>query len=211
MPYKNFSASLLRFWICLFFLSGCGYDEIKTYRVSKENQPDVNMQGMMAMPSDAPALGGHHVTAGDLQWKAPSGWKEQTPSQMRLASFLVQGKNNLDSDVSVVPLSGAAGGDLDNINRWRGQIQLDPITQADLPQYMKIINVGGRRMHFVNFASREPLIENRFKSRVMAAYYHDGERTWFIKMTGEDENVAAAKASFLQFLGSLRFAGHRHE
>ncbi|OGR87724.1 MAG: hypothetical protein A3A86_03230 [Elusimicrobia bacterium RIFCSPLOWO2_01_FULL_60_11] len=197
--------------ICALFLNGCGDDDIKTYRVSKESQPAAGMPGMMVMPAGAPELGGPHAEAGELQWELPGGWKEQPPSQMRLASFLVPGKNNLNSDVSVVPLSGAAGGDLDNINRWRGQIQLEPITQADLPRHMKIIKTGGKSMHFVSFVSAGPLIEGRFKSRVMAAYFHDGERTWFFKMTGEDGNVSAAKDSFLRFLGSLRFAGHDHE
>ena len=36
------------------------------------------------------------------------------------------------ADVSVVSLSGMAGGDLANVNRWRDQVKLGPIDEATL-------------------------------------------------------------------------------
>src|SRR5438034_6334860 len=80
-------------------------DEIQTYRVSKEAAP--------SMPMAPPA------TTREISWTTPKGWKEQAPSAMRAGSFLVKGKNGQEADVSVIPLSGEAGGELANINRWR--------------------------------------------------------------------------------------------
>jgi hypothetical protein len=46
---------------------------------------------------------------------------------MRVASFRVTGKDGKQADVSVIPLPGLAGSDLDNVNRWRGQVGLPSV------------------------------------------------------------------------------------
>jgi len=141
----------------------------------------------------------------EIAWKTPKGWVEQAPSAIRLGSFIIKGENGQTADISVVPLSGEAGGDLANINRWRGQIHLPPITPAELTQNSQTISPGGRSMLWVDFVGAEPLMQSRYKKRVMAAIYHRGGRTWFFKMLGEDTTVRQAKSSFMQFLKSLRF------
>ncbi len=116
---------------------------------------------------------------------------------MRIGSFQVKGANGRNADISVVLLSGEAGGDLANINRWRGQISLSPIDAANLSKESKTISPAGRSMLFINFANQN--------KRLMAAIYRSHERTWFFKMTGDDDVVAAEKTSFLRFLQSLKF------
>jgi len=178
---------------CLLFLgcfglAACRRDQIQTYTIPKESQPAV-----LGVPSK------------DLVWKIPAGWKEQAPSSMRMGSFLIKGSNGQSADMSVVPLSGDAGGDLANINRWRGQINLGPISAADLSIQGESITAGGRKMVYVNFVSHDRMINNHFKKRLMAAIYHQGDRTWFFKMLGDDTTVLDAKRSFMQFLKSLKF------
>src|SRR5690348_14275732 len=107
------------------FLSGCKDDRIVTYRLAKETAPMASVppdpmasaggSAMPMLPGMAPA-----ATPGQIHWRLPEGWQEQAPSAMRLGSFLIVGKNGQKADVSVVPLTGDAGGDLANINRWRG-------------------------------------------------------------------------------------------
>ncbi len=102
--------------------------------------------------------------------------------------------------MSVIPLSGEAGGDLSNINRWRGQINLEPMSEADLSAQSETIKPGGNPMRYVDFVSRDLMIHNQ-KKRLMAAIYRQGgNRTWFFKMTGEDATVLSAKPAFMQFL-----------
>jgi hypothetical protein len=218
----------------LLFPSCQRHDEIQTYRVSKEVETSMPMaSGRMETPppSSQPAeLPPGHPNIGDgmtmpaggdmqamgagmapaatpkeISWKAPSGWLEQAPSSMRVGSFLIKGDKGQTADMSVVPLSGLAGGDLANINRWRGQINLGPISEADLTAQSETITLAGRQMLYVNFVSGEPLINHQFKKRLMATIYHRGERTWFFKMMGEDATVLSAKPAFQQFLKSLKF------
>ena len=85
--------------------AGCGRDDVKVYRVAKEN-PSTPPQA--AMPAGHPDL----AAAGSpqLKWKTPEGWNEVPPGEMRAASFNVK-KDGKQADVSVIPLPGAAGGD----------------------------------------------------------------------------------------------------
>jgi hypothetical protein len=127
---------------------------------------------------------------------------------MRAASFLYKGRNGQPVDISVVPLAGEAGGDLSNVNRWRGQLQLPPISEQELNAQAENIKAGKNPMRIVEFVSDQPLIENRYKQRMVAAIApHEGE-TLFVKMMGEDAAVREAKPSFRQFLNSIRFHDH---
>ena len=169
-------------------------DPIQSYRVSKEAAP--------AMPA---ASSENHSKA--IDWDLPPGWVEQAPSSMRIGSFLITGANGQTADVSIIPLSGAAGGDLANINRWRGQISLPPISEAELSRDSQLITPGGRSMRFVDFVSDELLLNHLHKKRLVAAIYTHGESTWFFKMLGEDATVESAKPAFLRFLQSVRLHG----
>jgi len=161
-----------------------------------------DMQSMGAGMGLAPAAGPHEVS-----WKLPQGWKEQPPSQMRVGSFLAKGSDGQPVDISIVPLGGDAGGDLANVNRWRGQINLDPISDADLAQNSEHITPGGRAMLLVDFVSKDLEIDNKYPKRLVAATYKQGSRSWFFKMTGEDKAVSEVKPAFLQFLKSIKFNG----
>jgi hypothetical protein len=198
--------------LALIILVGCRKDdEIQTYRVSKESDTSMPMAGAPAAPgSDMNSMGaemGMSAAASpkEIEWKTPASWKELAPSSMRVGSFLVKGANGQTADVSIVPLSGEAGGDLANINRWRGQINLEPISEAELPKNSETITAGGHRMLLVDMLSRDPLINNQYKKRLIAATYTQGSRTWFFKMIGDDATVSAAKPAFLKFLKSLQF------
>jgi hypothetical protein len=171
--------------LSLFFVAGCAReDDVRTYRVSKETPPPNDG----SLPQTRPQK--------EIEWKTPAGWEEQAPSAMRLGSFRVQNASGT-VDVSVIPLAGAAGGPLANINRWRGQIGLGALTEQDLPSHSETFKAGGRSMQWVDF-------ENKGR-RITAALYVRSDRTWFFKMTGEDAAVLETHPAFRRFLTSLRF------
>src|SRR4051812_10492584 len=102
--------------LVLLMTAACQRDEpIQTYRIPKQS-PVV----MQQRPNPAP--GANAGTTPGIRWKVPAGWEERAPSQMRVGSFLIKGSAGQQADMSIVPLSGEAGSDLANINRWRGQI-----------------------------------------------------------------------------------------
>ncbi|MCG3204711.1 MAG: hypothetical protein KCHDKBKB_01427 [Elusimicrobia bacterium] len=183
----------------LVFILGCKQDPIVSYRVAKENLP--------ASPPSLERAGAQSHR--EIEWTTPSGWKEQPPSSMRVASFLITSSDGREADVSVIPLSGEAGGDLPNINRWRDQLKLGPLSEGELETQSQIVQVGKRKMRLVNFVSEYPLIKDQYKQRILAAIFHQGSQSWFFKMMGEDVLVQNSKPAFIQFLSSLNV--HDHE
>ena len=177
--------------------AGCKRDSIQTYLAPKETTAiplmsagGDDMGGGPAVQESAPQ------TQPQVRWKTPAGWQEQPASSMRVGSFLIKGKDGQSADVSVVPLSGDAGGDLANINRWRGQIQLPPLTEEDLAAQSRTITSRGRSMRWVDFVGVK---------RVTAVIYKKGDQTWFFKMIGDDATVHEAQPAFRAFLNSLQF------
>jgi hypothetical protein len=138
-----------------------------------------------------------------LEFKAPAGWIAQPLTPMRLASFKVTGANGAEADISVVSLAGMAGGDLANINRWRDQLKLPPVTEAELGAISSHLNANGHDFLVTDLASSEPLPPTNRKMRILAAASQQGEQTWFVKMTGDVDLVEAQKNHFLDFLQKL--------
>lgn len=138
------------------------------------------------------------------QFTLPANWQEKPPSQMRLASFNANAPNGKQVDVSIVSLSGMAGGDLANVNRWRGQVQLPPIDEATLQQSFEHLPANGHDYRIVDLVSAGPIGEAKEKQRIVSAILDERERSWFIKMTGEDAAVASQRNAFMEFLRTLK-------
>lgn len=146
--------------------------------------------GIPAPPATAPG--------GGLKWTLPEGWSESRTGGIRYATLTTPVRGKVD--VSVVVLSGAAGGELANVNRWRGQIGLPPLDEASLAaQRRKVVTKAGPVAVF-DFTS-----EGDVKSRVVAGLLSapDGN-TWFLKMVGDAAPVGQAKPDFLRLMETLR-------
>ena len=148
------------------------------------------------MAGDVPAppkpVGGSAVA-----WTLPKGWTRTLTGGIRYATLKAPVAGNLDA--SVVVLAGPAGGELANVNRWRGQIGLPPLTQEALPSARKSVNSKLGPVTLYDFTG-----EGTQKSRVVAGLASIGENTWFFKMTGDADAVGKALPDFQQLLQSLR-------
>jgi hypothetical protein len=171
--------------------SGCKKGEITVRRVPKETVAPM----MTAGPSAAAA----HPA---IEWKAPKGWAEQPASVMRAGSFIAKAGDGSNIEISIVPLGGEAGGELANVNRWRGQLSLPPVDDAGLSAVVKTTRIGAHDARLVEFA-------NPIGRRLLAAVVKHGATSWFFKATGDDRAVKELKPAFLAFVESVRF--HDHE
>ena len=170
-------------------LAACQKDRIEVRRVPKEAPP--------AMPG-AVAEG---ARPGGVAWTAPAGWKEIPGNGMRVASFeLPEGPGK--AEVTVVALPGDVGGELANVNRWRGQLALPPIAEGDL--------AAARR---TEASPLGPVLVYDFtgtgekKTRLAAGMISVSGTTWFFKLMGDERAVEAAKPAFLKLLRGLKSDG----
>ncbi len=177
-------------------LAGCGRNDIQVHQVAKETAPSESV----ALPAGQPGAPGMLVKP---QWTVPKGWEEVPPGEMRVASFRVAGPDGKTADVSVIPLPGLAGSDLDNVNRWRGQVGAPPIKAEDLPTVGQAVEIGGQQGHLFEQAGQAPGSDE--KGRILAAILRREGMAWFFKMSGEDSLVAQQKPVFIEFLKSFTF------
>ncbi len=202
-------------------MGGCSKTEVTSYRVAKEK--DAELPGSMTAPANtsptppekltstpSPAAAGADMSATPvptasgpgLTWTAPAAWQTKPLGAMRKGSFNLVGEGGATADLSITAFPGAVGGDLANINRWRGQVALPPITEAELPKAAERFTANGLEFAVVDLASADPANPQRILGG-MTPYQG---AVWFFKLTGPDALVAKAKPTFLEFLKTVKTA-----
>ncbi len=78
-----------------------------------------------------------------IEWNAPSNWKAGITNELRYATFLIDPEENPKLELAVTKLGKDSGTILANINRWREQIGLGAVTEADLASVIKKEDIDG--------------------------------------------------------------------
>jgi hypothetical protein len=172
----------------------CQREQVRHFKVPKDVVAVPATADVSGMPEAPPQASDGEA---GLRWTLPAGWKEAPGGgAMRYATLTAPVTGKLE--VTVIRLPGPAGGELANVNRWRNQIGLPPIGEADLPAARKVVTTAAGPLGVYDFTSGDE------KSRTIAGLASIQGETWFLKMTGETAAVAKARAAFLELLGSLR-------
>jgi hypothetical protein len=135
---------------------------------------------------------------GGVAWTLPKGWSENRGGGgMRYATLAAPVQGSVD--VSVTVLAGDAGGELANVNRWRNQIGLPPIDEATLARARKPVASKLGPVSLYDFTS-----DAAPRRRVVAGWTQVAGNTWFVKMSGDEGPVGAARPDFVRIVESLR-------
>ena len=138
------------------------------------------------------------ASGADLTWKAPSHWVAKTGSSMRKGSYAISGAGG-EADLSIIAFPGSVGGDLANLNRWREQVGLPPVGQAEFEASAQRLERNGLRMTVVDLAGT-----GTDAKRILGAMIPYSGATWFVKMMGPDALVAKEKTAFMTFLDTIK-------
>ena len=192
---------------------GCGRDNVRVYNVDTNEAVAVTLPPASApatmgsgmpttMPTGLPMPDTSSLPA--LKYTVPAGWQEKPATEIRVASFKID-ENGKQADVSVVPLGGMGGGDLANVNRWRGQVGLQPLTDDALAKLAEPVQVAGLAANLYDVVGNDT--GEADVQRILGAILHREDTVWFFKITGEAALVEKQKPALIQFLKSLQFAG----
>lgn len=185
---------------------GCRDRKIAVYQIPKETETTATDTASVPTSTDTTApknssgLAVGKIDAGGLEWKAPASWKSKTASAMRKASYTVGEDGAAGGDMAITVFPGNVGGDLANVNRWRGQLQLPPVSEAELASTTTSLDVNGLKMLVVDLAGGPADKPQRMLGAIVP---YEGA-TWFFKLTGADALVATEKSVYLEFLHTVR-------
>ena len=135
-----------------------------------------------------------------LSWDAPEGWAVEPPRNMfREVTFRSGGVE--------MYASLARGGVAGNVNRWAGQLGLDPLDDGELAALERVETRGaGEAVVFEGVGSLQAMgspVPVPGQRMLAAVAVPGGGRIVTLKMTGPDADVAARKDVFLSVLRSL--------
>ncbi len=169
-------------------------DEISTYE-EPETPGASSTRNMPAKNATMPPV------AQRLAYETPEGWSPGQAGGMRKAAFTVE-KDGKKVDITVIDLSATAGALLPNINRWRQQIQLGELTEAEMEESIEEVPAAGVQGHFVELVGPQ---EAEPRQAILAIVALQGGKSWFFKLWGDPELALAEKERFLEFAKSLKF------
>ncbi|UPT75434.1 MAG: hypothetical protein M0D55_07035 [Elusimicrobiota bacterium] len=127
----------------------------------------------------------------------PSGWKEVAGNGIRLATFTPPG--GLKTEATVVALPGASGGELANVNRWRGQIGLPATDDAGMADARTTLVTKAGPVKVYDFTGA-----GEVRARMIVAAVDTGGTTWFFKLMGEAAATESARGGFLTLIQELK-------
>jgi hypothetical protein len=141
------------------------------------------------------------VDAPTLKYAMPEGWTALAPSGMRLVNLQVSPL----TQCYLIELPGEAGGLLDNLNRWRTEVGLeefDEVAMATLPA----ITMFGRDVYLLEVSGDYQGMggEGAPDQTVLGVCRIDATSSFFVKMVGPSQDVAAHKERFVNFVTSLQ-------
>lgn len=213
-------------FVGLLALGACRDPKVTAYRVPKEPatelpatkavhgaQASAAMPAMPAMPAApaqgaAPAAGAPGADTHGLQtasgpglaWSAPTGWQQKPATMMRKATYAIAGENGSSGELAISAFPGDVGGDVANVNRWRGQVGLAEVGEAEALASIQAVESNGLKIGVVDLVDAS----NPNATHLIGAMVPFEGATWFFKLVGSDPAVAQAKPAFLAFLKTVK-------
>jgi hypothetical protein len=152
--------------------------------------------GDMTTPTTASAPISHD---GQPNWRVPAGWQEISGGQFLVAKFTLTGDGGATAAVNVSSSAGDGGGMAANVNRWRGQLGLPPISEI----FTTSLDVAGGTAQVVEMSGTNA--QNGQPSQLIAVIVSQPDQTWFYKLMGDAKVVAGQKDAFVQFVQSAKY------
>jgi hypothetical protein len=99
--------------------------------------------------------------------------------------------------------AGEGGGVAGNVNRWRGQLGLAQVSEAEVNKLVTQVDTGGGKAMLVDMTGTDA--RSGQKARLVGAIVPQANGTWFYKLMGNEEVVAAQKDAFVKFVQTAQY------
>lgn len=140
--------------------------------------------------------------ANGYRFQVPSDWVDAGPRMMCSLNFSV----GEETECYLVVLAGDGGGLVPNLDRWQGQLGLDPLSEEQIDALPLVDFLGDSGVlleakgDYTGMSGEESLKEKTLLGLALMGE----ESAYFLKMVGPSEEVAAHRTTFLDFAAKLR-------
>ena len=138
------------------------------------------------------------------QWSPPADWVADPPNPVRKGSWTIpppagSPADTAPAEVSVNIFAGQLGGLLANVNRWRGQVGLEPtLTDDTLSTCVANISIGGLPAQLVS-------LDGPNGQSLEGAFVFLPDRVWSFRLVGPTPAVTAQRPAFRAFLAGIHW------
>jgi hypothetical protein len=185
---------------------------LKNYSFPQPSAASASSGPQELPPSHPPISGASAVPApgaGDASsenkpdWQAPAGWKEVPGGQFLVSKFQIAGADSAQAAVNVSMSAGDGGGLAANLNRWRGQLGLAPLSPNDLQLQIQTLDVANGKAMFIDMSGTD--VRTQQKARLFGAVVPQDKQTWFYKLMGDEKVVEREKDAFTKFVQNTKY------
>ncbi len=169
-------------------ITACKESSVKEQRIEKGIEQFEYTEPPATPETDPMISNQSEITSTDHPWQPPQSWtKDDTPRSMRLATYIIPSEAG-DQEVAVTRFPGQVGGVLANINRWRGQMGLQPIAEPELADHIDRFMLKILDDSFDGYQTR---IESEQGVMIAVGIFQESiNQTWFVRSTLPDPEIA---------------------
>jgi hypothetical protein len=135
-------------------------------------------------------------------WTVPAGWTEAPLTQFLIAKYAIAGADGSQAAVNVSSLADDGGGLLANVNRWRAQLGLAPVADADLAN-LPTMDASGGKATLIELSGTDARTGK--PARLIGFVLPLNGQTWFYKLMGDANIVTQQKDALVQFMQSAKY------
>ena len=137
------------------------------------------------------------------KWSPPADWVADPPNPVRKGSWTIPppagAPANQATEIYVSVFQGQLAGLLANVNRWRGQVGLEPnLTDATLSTCVTNITIGGLPAQLIT-------LDGPAGQSLEGALIFLPDRVWTFRLSGPTATVTAQRPAFRAFLDSVQW------
>ena len=144
-------------------------------------------------------------------YEAPHHWTLMPPAGMRAVSFSIPDDHGHNGEVSVLPMPRLNIADIEIVNLWRQQVGLEPASPDQVSELASPVQIGNLEGNLFDLVNTTEGDDDDHNPRIVTAYLHSDEITWFFKLTGPSHFVETEKLAFTEFLASVNLAQLQRE
>jgi len=145
------------------------------------------------------SAGGNASADLPFTFSAPAEWQSAPVGPFAKLTYRIV-QDGQAGEITVSSLSAAANDLLSNVNRWRGQVQLAPLTPAELATQVTTLELGSAQGSYVNLDG-----SGTSGQSILGAIAVHGDSAWFFKFKGPAPLVTRERERFESFMKSVRF------